>query len=378
MTQPSAKGPAVSIILPTYNRADVIGRAIGSIRHQTFTDWELIVIDDGSTDGTADRIEALGDARIRVLRQANQGVYTARNVGLAASRGACITFMDSDDEWLPSFLELTCAFLDHHPQAVWVTTEFMEDRGDGRPLIRHDLHDVSERFTAMAREIGSSALALPPGQTDEYLRVYRSCEPVGAWGRRAVEALGQPATKVYHGRIFDAMRWDYLNWLPVTLLRREALAAIGPFTTHTRSAADYRFLALLARHFEAHMIAVPAAIKYDKAAPGQALAQGHLATGGMSSYRFDVNKFGFFDELYCRAAPRDAELARLRRHFCLANGRHALGVGLREEAVGWLTQAAALERGQWQAWPLLWLARGLPWGRLASRLYNGWCRLQPA
>ncbi len=371
---PPAAAPAVSIILPTYNRGDVIGRAIASIRAQQFSDWELLVIDDGSTDGTAGQIEALGDPRIRVLRQDNQGVYAARNAGLAASRGRWLTFMDSDDAWLPHFLALTTAFLAAHPDADWVTTEFIEDLGDGSAPIRHDLHDIVADFVPFARSMGSSALALPAGESDDYLRVYRVREPVGAWGRAVVEAAGAPHAAVYHGRIDDAMRWGYLNWLPITLLTRRALEHVGPFATHTRSAADYHFLVRLARAFEAHMIALPGAVKHDKAAAGQTLAQGHLATGA-ASYRFEVNKLGFFDALYVQPRPDDLELQRLRRHFCLATGHRALSLGRRREAIDWLRDAAAAEPILWKAWPMGWLARALPWDRGAAKVYNGWLTL---
>jgi glycosyltransferase involved in cell wall biosynthesis len=123
----------ISIVLPTFNRLDVIGRAVASILRQSHQEWELIVVDDGSTDGTRDRIESL-DPRIRYIEQANQGVYVARNTGLRAARGRFVTFMDSDDEWLPHFLALTTAFLNAHPDRHWVTTEFVEDLGDGSPL----------------------------------------------------------------------------------------------------------------------------------------------------------------------------------------------------------------------------------------------------
>ncbi|MEY2876335.1 MAG: hypothetical protein RLZZ373_3706, partial [Pseudomonadota bacterium] len=106
--------PEVSIILPTFNRVDVIGRAVSSVLRQTFHDWELIVVDDGSTDGTRARLEGL-DPRLRYIGQANQGVYVARNTGLQAARGRYVTFLDSDDEWLPHFLALTTAFLRAHP-----------------------------------------------------------------------------------------------------------------------------------------------------------------------------------------------------------------------------------------------------------------------
>ena len=78
--------PLVSIVMPTYNRADTIQRAIASIRAQSWSNWDLIVVDDGSTDDTTLRLTGL-DPRIRLLRQENQGVTAARNTGLAAVKG---------------------------------------------------------------------------------------------------------------------------------------------------------------------------------------------------------------------------------------------------------------------------------------------------
>ena len=118
--------PEVSIIMPTFNRRDIITRAIDSIRRQTFVDWELIIVDDGSSDGTAEAVSGL-DERIRLIRQENQGCYVARNAGLRVAAGRWLAFMDSDDEWLPHFLELTTGFLRAFPEDHIVLTEFFED-----------------------------------------------------------------------------------------------------------------------------------------------------------------------------------------------------------------------------------------------------------
>jgi glycosyltransferase involved in cell wall biosynthesis len=364
--------PEVSIILPTFNRVDVIGRAVSSVLRQTFHDWELIVVDDGSTDGTRARLEGL-DRRLRCIGQSNQGVYVARNTGLQAARGRYVTFLDSDDEWLPHFLALTTAFLRAHPDRHWVTTEFVEDLGDGSTPILHDRHDIGVLYCSFARAIRSRALLLPTGVKDDYLRVYERKRVVGAWGREIVESIGQPDAMLYQGSLFPHMRWGYLNWLPVTLCTREAIAQIGPFATHTRSAADYHFLARLARSFPASMIAVPSAIKYERAAGNQPLAQAHLATGS-GAYRFEVNKLGFFDALFAGPDCTDEETLRLRRHYCLATGHRALGLGLRQEAIGYLTQAVAWERRLWVAGPMLALARLAPGDVVAARLYTGWSR----
>jgi len=95
--------PHVSVIIPTYNRAHVLGRAIGSVLAQTYRDFELIVVDDGSTDGTAG-LPALCDERVTLVRQNNRGVSAARNAGISHSHGELVAFLDSDDEWLPDKL----------------------------------------------------------------------------------------------------------------------------------------------------------------------------------------------------------------------------------------------------------------------------------
>lgn len=105
--EPEARpGPTVSVIIPTWNRAATLPRAIDSVLGQTFGDFELLIVDDGSTDGTAGVVEAMNDPRIRLLRQPhNQGVGAARNRGLHEARGEFIAFLDSDDEWLPGKLQ---------------------------------------------------------------------------------------------------------------------------------------------------------------------------------------------------------------------------------------------------------------------------------
>ena len=360
--------PEVSIILPTYNRADVIGRAVVSVLRQSMPDWELIVVDDGSTDGTLERLAGL-DGRIRLLRQDNQGVYVARNTGLAAARAELITFLDSDDEWLPHFLEMTTGFLRAHPQRDWVSTEFLEDLGDGAPPVRHDRDDIAQIYCRFARSIGSRELDLPTGLDDDYLRVYSRRLQAGAWARGALDAAGQSQAWVYEGDIFRAMRWGYLNWLPVTVLRRSALEAIGPFTTATRSAADYHFLARLARHSEASMIALPGAVKHERAAGNRRLAQDHLATGA-GAWRFELNKLRYFDELHVMPAPQDASTALLRRHYCLSAALRGIAAGQRREAIALLRQAAAPRPRLWTAWPVLALAHALPGDRLCAGVWN--------
>ncbi len=115
--------PEVSIILPTYNRASFLPQAFAAIRAQTFTDWELIVVDDGSSDGTAEVVEALaGDCPqpVRFVYQNNQGPAQARNAGIRLARGVNVAFYDSDDVWLPHHLSDCVAALNENPDIDWV------------------------------------------------------------------------------------------------------------------------------------------------------------------------------------------------------------------------------------------------------------------
>ena len=108
----------VSIILPTFNRAHILPRAIDSVLRQTYADWELIVIDDGSTDGTESLIDQyrILHPNIIYVKRPNQGPSASRNVGLEIARGVLTTYLDSDDAYEPQHVALRVAFLHEHPE----------------------------------------------------------------------------------------------------------------------------------------------------------------------------------------------------------------------------------------------------------------------
>jgi glycosyltransferase involved in cell wall biosynthesis len=98
--------PMISVVIPAYNAAEFLGAAIASVQQQSFSDWELLIINDGSTDDTVAIIEEYQkiDERIHLINQPNQGVSTARNLGVEKSRGEILAFLDADDQWLPNKL----------------------------------------------------------------------------------------------------------------------------------------------------------------------------------------------------------------------------------------------------------------------------------
>lgn len=112
----------VSVIIPTYNRQAYVGKAIESVLSQTYSPFELLVVDDGSTDDTSALLKAY-QGRIKVLRQSNRGVSAARNRGIRSARGAFIALLDSDDYWQPDKLALQMDWFDAHPEALICQTE---------------------------------------------------------------------------------------------------------------------------------------------------------------------------------------------------------------------------------------------------------------
>ena len=114
--------PKVSVIIPTYNRSGFLEEAIESVFSQDFRDFELIVVDDGSTDGTRDMIGRYSE-RLTCLYQERQGVSCARNTGIRASSGEYIAFLDSDDTWLKKKLSFQVEFFTRNPNALVCHTE---------------------------------------------------------------------------------------------------------------------------------------------------------------------------------------------------------------------------------------------------------------
>jgi len=113
--------PDVSVIIPTYQRRELVKRAVASVLAQTYRDFELIVVDDGSTDGTGEALAPLADT-IRYHWQPNRGPAAARNAGLRLARGSIVAFLDSDRRWLPDHLAVVAEALLLHPEAVLVST----------------------------------------------------------------------------------------------------------------------------------------------------------------------------------------------------------------------------------------------------------------
>jgi glycosyltransferase involved in cell wall biosynthesis len=138
MIPPMGAGTLVSIIIPTYNREALLRETVETVLAQTYHDWELLVVDDGSTDGTRTYLAMLADRRVRpILLEHSGNPARARNAGLRAAGGSFIAFLDSDDLWHPEKLALQIADLDAHPECGWSYTglALVDERGQEIPPV---------------------------------------------------------------------------------------------------------------------------------------------------------------------------------------------------------------------------------------------------
>lgn len=151
--------PAVSVIIPSHNRERYLSRAIRSVLEQTHRDFELLVVDDGSTDNTRATVASLADSRIRYLRLSrNRGAACARNRGVAESRGEYVAFLDSDDEWLPAKLEKQLdLFHRSSPRVGLIYTGAHCSAPGTRPYRRHPRHSGDVHGTLLRRNIVSGS-----------------------------------------------------------------------------------------------------------------------------------------------------------------------------------------------------------------------------
>jgi glycosyltransferase involved in cell wall biosynthesis len=215
---------AVSVIIPTYDRAHMVCEAVDTVLAQTFQDVEVVVVDDGSTDGTSTVVCQRYDNRVRYFYQKNRGRSVARNRGIEASSGRYLLFLDSDDLLLPHALEYEVAYLDAHPGADVVYTDgyFCDEAGQdvariapARPV--HGPEDILENLvisnvitachSAMVRRTALDAIG--PPYFDEALR---GTEDEDLWIRLAAQGstfayLDVPTCK-YRVHSSNASRYD--------------------------------------------------------------------------------------------------------------------------------------------------------------------------
>ena len=120
-----------SVVIPLYNKENCIRKTLESVKKQRFKDYEVIVVDDGSTDRSLEEAEKMKCENISIIRQQNQGVSVARNTGILHAQGEYIAFLDADDEWEPGYLETICHLTENYPKSDMYVTAYRIDMGNG-------------------------------------------------------------------------------------------------------------------------------------------------------------------------------------------------------------------------------------------------------
>ena len=277
-----SKEPAISVVLPVYNRASVVGEAVRSVLAQQFHDFELILVDDGSTDRIAETIGAFTDPRLRFFRlPANAGGNAARNKGIAAARAPLIAFLDSDDAYLPHKLDFAARFFAERPEVDVLLDSFVKryperDRTD--IVLRNPVLDVNEQII---------------------------------------------------GALFNRRVWKAT---PGIVVRREAALRAGMFDEGLRRRQDFDFILRLAK---VARIATTDEVGWVKSYSADTIS-GDLASFASSTIEF----YRRHPEYYANAAYRSGFAHDLGRHFSRLVKRRRLGAAWRDanllaKELGW-------------------------------------------
>jgi glycosyltransferase involved in cell wall biosynthesis len=216
------KQPSVSVIIPTYNRGYCVCRAIDSVLKQTYRDYEIVIVDDGSVDDTRERVAQYGDA-VRYLRKPNGGAGSARNEGLRHARGRYVAWLDSDDVWSPWKLDLQMQVFQRLPDVKLVCSDFSAVDKAGR---------------------------LTPSYIMKYYHAYRHYKNdlynVYEWSvlldyEEEIHGRAKQSVNVYVGNIYEKMIWGNLIHTSTIVFKRELVDIVGLFDESFDTCEDYDF-----------------------------------------------------------------------------------------------------------------------------------------
>jgi glycosyltransferase involved in cell wall biosynthesis len=266
--------PLVSIIVPTFNRAVLLRAALASLLCQSWTNFEVVVVDDGSTDNTAAVLAeaAEKDKRVRYFRQKNRGVSSARNTGLLKARGDLIAFLDSDDLWYAWKLEAQVAVLAALKDVGMVWTDMNAIGPDGTFLQHNYLRVMYSAYDRLAET--------------------KLFEHTSQLGELAGEVVHDDA-RVSWGNIYSMMLFGNLVHTPTVVLRRERAEEVGPFDETLRFAGeDYKYHLATCRLGDVAFLDIPS-IDYRVGTDDQitnAKNQVHFARAFLSTFQHEIRE----------------------------------------------------------------------------------------
>jgi glycosyltransferase involved in cell wall biosynthesis len=217
----------VSVVIPTYNRAYCLPATIGSLQAQTYPHWEALIIDDGSSDGTAELVRAMSaaDPRVRYFPQKNAGVSAARNAGLRIADGHWTAFLDSDDSWEPWKLAAQVAVFDQLPEVGMVWTDMNAYDSDGKLVSSNHLRKM---YAAYDR-IGTAKLF----QGQQNLRDFA---PAVA---QSADVLSNAV--VHWGELYSSMIFGNLVHTSTVMVAKQRLRKVGFFEESYKTGEDHDF-----------------------------------------------------------------------------------------------------------------------------------------
>jgi glycosyltransferase involved in cell wall biosynthesis len=245
--------PRVSVLIPTHNYARFLGEAIQSVLDQTYKDFELIIVDDGSMDNTREIFENFNDPRIRYICQDHLGVSAAHNTGLKACRGEYITGLSGDDLYLPQNLEKKVKLLDSRPDAGLVCSDaYVFDNSTGATLCKlwHDPKRSNPSF-----------------------------DPV--------KASRQPLKEFLH--------WGFFIMLQATMLRRQVFTAVGGFDESLPTHEDWDLIIRIVQRFRIEVIDEPL-LKLRRHNANLSIDEEKMYCGGVSATNKAISSGSFSDE----------------------------------------------------------------------------------
>lgn len=234
-----------SVVIPTYNRAPLLGQTIDSVLAQTLPPIEIIVVDDGSTDGTAAVVAKYGE-RVRYVATPNRGVAHARNVGMQEAAGDYLTFLDSDDLLYPYMLELESRVLRRYPDVGFVYAEMsgFDERGFFERFHLRRYHESAYRDPGIGYDhLFSSSVRL---RDADLLPPALSAEDPSLLDRRA-----------YFGNIFDTYLTRLMLFTNNVLMRREVAARIGVRNEAVKYYEEFDYTLRMSRDYEVCFVDVP-------------------------------------------------------------------------------------------------------------------------
>jgi glycosyltransferase involved in cell wall biosynthesis len=305
----------IGVVIPLYNGAKYIDRAVASVLRQTHSKFELIVVDDGSTDGGGDRVAAIDDPRVRLIRQPNQGVSVARNNGVTLSTSDWVAFLDCDDEFLPTFLDQS-----------W------------KAVSRWHQHPITM--------VGANYILGRTGQP--------ALNAATAGGIRPYFALFQNQVSPNHSSS--------------TLVRKAAFVAAGGFPRGIQPIEDWVLWAKLAFAGEFIFIPEPLSVYHD--IPGSCV---HGARKIMDTYDGAVIFVDTIGELVRNYCPSDAmrrEALECRTELCVSVAANLARQGFRKEARSLCRAIRIRDLISRRQWGIFGLLAHL----LLPRQIGKWCR----